>query len=130
MKSDQPGDLIGTWGHRVSNFAVDGTETGFLDFFNTYGGEPQFGAPRTEARADSGAAGTLFMDDAPLGVVRQYFQNAVFELAPDRPQPVRLRLIGQSLRDRLYPNWQGLTVFVDQEPVEKGQAIGIPDLRA
>ncbi len=127
--SDQPGDLIGTWGHRVSNFAIDGTETGFLDFFNTYGGESQFGAPRTEARPDTGAAGTLFTDDAPRGVIRQYFQNAVFELAPDRPQPVRLRLIGQKLRDRLYPAWESLAVFTDRAPVEKGQSIGIPDLR-
>lgn len=129
VMSDQPGELIGTWGHRVSNFAVDGTETGFLDFFNTYGGEAQFGAPRTEARPDTGAAGTLYMDDAPFGVIRQYFQNAVIELAPDRPQPVRLRLIGQALRDRLYPAWEGLAAFVDQVAVEKGQSIGIPDLR-
>ena len=109
--SDQPGELVGTWGHRVSNFAIDGTEIGFLDFFNTYGGEAQFGAPRTEARQDTGAAGTLYTDDAPFGVIRQYFQNAVFEYAPDRPQPVRLRLIGESLRDRLYPSWNDLPVL-------------------
>ena len=128
--SDQPGEVIGTWGHRVSNFSIDGSETGFLNFFNTYGAEAQFGAPRTEARPDTGAVGTLSMNDAPLGVVRQYFQNAVFEFAPDRPQPVRLRLIGASLRDRLYPGWEALTVFADQVPVEKGQSINIPDLRS
>ena len=127
--SDQPGVLVGTWGHRVSDFAVDGTEVGFLEFFNTYGGEAQFGAPRTEARPDTGAAGTLYTDDAPSGVIRQYFQNAVFEFAPDRPQPVRLRLIGESLRDRLYPAWNELAVFIDQPAVEHGQSVDIPDLR-
>lgn len=130
ITSDQPGELVGTWGHRVSNFAVDSTEVGFLDFFNTYGGEAQFGAPRTEARPDTGAAGTLYIEDAPLGVIRQYFQNAVFEFAPNRPQPVRLRLIGESLRNRLYPAWNELTAFSDQTPVEKGQSVAIADLRA
>ncbi|MDE2869563.1 MAG: NHL repeat-containing protein [Chloroflexota bacterium] len=128
--SDQPGVLVGTWGHRVSDFAVDGTEVGFLEFFNTYGGEAQFGAPRTEARPDTGAAGTLYTDDAPSGVIRQYFQNAVFEYAPNRPQPVRLRLIGQSLRDRLYPAWSGHPTFADQAAVEPGQSVDIPDLSA
>lgn len=128
--SDQPGELIGMWGHRVSNFAIDGAEIGFLDFYNTYGGEAQFGAPRTEARPDTGAVGTLHSADAPLGVIRQYFQNAVFEFAPDRPQPVRLRLIGESLRDRLYPSWGGLPAFADQPAVAKGQSVNIPDLRA
>ena len=128
--SDQPGALVGTWGHRVSNFAVDGTEIGFLDFYNTYGGEAQFGAPRTDARPDTGAAGTLHAADAPLDVIRQYFQNAVFEFAPDRPQPVRLRLIGESLRDRLYPAWDELPAFADQPAVERGQTVDIPDLRS
>lgn len=128
--SDQPGEVVGTWGHRVSNFAIDGTEIGFLDFYTTYGGEAQFGAPRSDARADTGAAGTLHSPNAPLGVIRQYFQNAVFEFAPDRPQPVRLRLIGESLRDRLYPSWRELPAFTDQAIVETGQAVGISDLRA
>ena len=127
--SDQAGELVGTWGHRVSNFAIDGTEIGFLEFFNTYGGEAQFGAPRTDARPDTGTAGTLSTDDAPFGVIRQYFQNAVFEFAPDRPQPVRLRLIGESLRDRLYPGWSELTAFTDQPAVQRGQSVEIPDLR-
>ena len=127
--SDQPGEVVGTWGHRVSNFAIDGTEIGFLEFFNTYGGEAQFGAPRTDARPDTGAAGTLYTDDAPLGVIRQYFQNAVFEFAPDRPQPVRLRLIGELLRDRRYPGWSELTAFTDQPAVQRGQSVEIPDLR-
>ena len=128
--SDQPGEIVGSWGHRVSNFAIDGTEIGFLDFFSTYGGEPQFGAPRTDARPDTGAEGTLHSPDAPSGVIRQYFQNAVFEFAPDRPQPVRLRLIGESLRDRLYPSWGELPAFVDQAKVEKGQSVDFLDLRA
>ena len=128
--SEQPGELVGTWGHRVSNFSIDGTEIGFLSSFNTYGGELQFGAARTPARPDTGAAGTLYMDDAPLGVIRQYFQNAIFEFAPDRPQPVRLRLIGESLRDRRYPAWSEVTAFADRPAIEKGQAVDIPQLGA
>ena len=81
--SDQPGEQVGTWGHRVSNFAIDGTEVGFLDFFTTYGGQAQFGAPRTEARPDTGAAGTLYMDDAPFGVIRPVF--------PERGVRIRAR---------------------------------------
>ena len=33
LLSEQPGLELGPWGHRVSNFAIDGTTTGFLDFF-------------------------------------------------------------------------------------------------
>ena len=128
--SDQPGELVGAWGHRVSNFAIDGTEIGFLDFYNTYGGQAQFGDPRTDARPDTWAEGTLHTADAPAGVIRQYFQNAVFEFAPDRPQPVRLRLIGESLRDRLYPSWSAIPPFTDQAAVMQGQSAEIYDLRA
>ncbi len=110
-RSTRPGQLVGTWGHRVSNVAVDGTRTGFLDFFLAYGGEPQFGAPRTEARADTGADGTVFDPDAPAGPIRQYFQNAVLEFAPTTAEPVRLRLIGESLRNRWYPAWANLPSF-------------------
>src|SRR3972149_2214469 len=46
-----PGEEHGPWGHKVSNFAVDGARTGFLDFFNDLGGVGSFGGTKTEARA-------------------------------------------------------------------------------
>jgi hypothetical protein len=52
LLSDQPGELLGPWGHKVSNYAVDGTYIGFLDFFTAFGGVPAFGYPKTDARHD------------------------------------------------------------------------------
>ena len=105
LLSDQPGIFPGPWGHRVSNFAIDGTYTGFLNFFLHYGGVPAFGYPKTEARYDDDPAATLALAGAETGVIRQYFQAAVFEHHPDDPDaPVQLGLAGDVLRDLLYPN--------------------------
>ena len=125
--SDQPGDVVGDWGHRVSNFAIDGTEIGFKDFFDRLGGRPMFGAPRSDARLDSGLSGTLFDSTAPRGVIRQYFQNAVFEYVPAALQPVRLRLLGDELRNRRYPNgaWRTIAPFASSEPISTAQQIPI-----
>ena len=104
-RSEQPGVFPSPWGLRVSNFAVDGTYTGFLDFFYRYGGVPAFGYPKTEARYDDDPAAVLRLPGAPPGVIRQYFQAAVFEHHPDDPaSPVKLGLAGDVLRDLLYPN--------------------------
>ena len=53
LLSEQPGELLGPWGHKVSNYAVDGTYIGFLDFFTALGGVPAFGYPKSEARYDN-----------------------------------------------------------------------------
>ena len=121
--SDQEGVIVGTWGHRVSNFAIDGAVTGFLDFFEAMGGSLMFGAPRTEARLDTGAPGTIIAPGAEAGVVRQYFQNAVFESWPGSGEPVQLRLLGDTLRNRQFPNdsWQLLAPFADAEFVQRGE---------
>ena len=50
LVSDQVGLPLGPWGHRVSNMAVDGTPTGFLDFFVELGGLQAFGHPKTDRR--------------------------------------------------------------------------------
>ncbi len=123
VTSTQEGAVVGTWNHRVSNFAVDGTFVGFEDFYEQYGGQAQFGAPRTEARTDTGEPGTVMDPRASRGVIRQYFQNAVLEHVPGLEPPVELRLIGDSLRDRLYPNggWRGLAPFQDAAAVEVGE---------
>jgi len=126
--SNQEGVIVGTWGHRVSNFAIDGAETGFLDFFEAFGGALAFGAPRTEARVDTGAPGTIIAPGAEPGVIRQYFQNAVFESWPHSGETVQLRLLGDALRDRKFPNgaWRALTPFLDADFVRRGEIRQFP----
>ena len=86
------------------------------------------GAPRTDARLDTGLPGTVFDPTAPRGVIRQYFQNAVFEYAPGALQPVRLLLMGDERRNRRYPDgaWQALAPFAPSEPISRAQQIPIP----
>ena len=108
------GDLLGPWGHKVSNLSVDGTQIGFLDFYNQLGGVDSFGYPKTEARADTNEAGTLHIPEATPGFIRQYFQAAVMEYHPTDPgDPVKLRLLGDDLRNKQYPNdgWQAFSAF-------------------
>ena len=124
LLSDQPGDLLGPWGHRVSDYAVDGTYTGFLDFFTALGGVDTFGHPKTEARYDDDPRAVLGIAGAPPGVIRQYFQAAVLEYHPDDElQPVKLFLLGQDVRDRLYPNqtYTTLASFGPAAPLSEGQ---------
>ena len=124
LLSDQPGELLGPWGHRVSDYAVDGTYTGFLDFFTALGGVNTFGHPKTEARYDDDPRAVLSIAGAPPGVIRQYFQAAVLEYHPDDElQPVKLYLLGHDVRDRLYPN-QTYTIiasFGPAAPLSEGQ---------
>ena len=124
LLSDQPGDLWGPWGHRVSDYAVDGTYVGFLDFFTALGGVNTFGHPKTEARYDDDPRAVLGIAGAPPGVIRQYFQAAVLEYHPDDElQPVKLYLLGHDVRDRLYPN-QTYTIiasFGPAAPLSEGQ---------
>ncbi len=108
LLSEQSGDLIGPWGHRVSNFAVDGTEIGFMDFFDSLGGVQAFGYPKTDARYDDDSRAVLNIAGATAGIIRQYFQAAVMEYHPGIG--VQLRLLGDDLRDRTYPD-QGYAVF-------------------
>jgi len=124
FRSDQAGELVGPWNHRVSNAAVDGTVTGFLDFFTTLGGADTFGFPKTEARYDVDPRAALGILGASRRVIRQYFQSAVLEFHPsDTVQPVKLRLLGDDVRDRLYPN-QTHTAFGSfgpSVPLARGQ---------
>ena len=104
LLSEQPGAALGPFGHRVSNTAVDGTEVGFLDFFEANGGVAAFGYPKTDARYDHHPQAVLQISGAASGFIRQYFQAAVLEYHPGSHQPVKLRLLGDAVRDRLYPN--------------------------
>ena len=57
---------------------------------------------------------------ATAGFIRQYFQSAVMEYHPDTPSaPVQLRLLGDDLRDKNYPNagWQSNPAFQPAAPL-------------
>ena len=122
--SEQPGLSLGPWGHRVSNFAVDGTPTGFLDFFNALGGLQAFGLPKSDARLDETPGAELGIEDADPGVIRQYFQAAVFEHRPGSSEPVHLRFLGDDARDALYPfgSHQSFQSFKSVAPLFYGQS--------
>ena len=122
LLSDQPGELLGPWGHRISNYAVDGTYIGFLDFFTVLGGEATFGLPKTDARYDDDPRAVLRVPDGDAGVIRQYFQAAVLEFHRDDPaQPVKLYLIGDALRDWRYPSYGAFVSFGSFGPLSEGQ---------
>ena len=123
LLSEQPGELAGPWGHRVSNYAVDGTRTGFLDFFEQLGGVAAFGYPKTEARYDDDPQAMLGVPGARPWFIRQYFQAAVMEYRPDYTQPVTLRHLGAELRHRGYPNRShtAFASFSSADPLTEGQ---------
>ena len=123
LLSEQPGLPLGPWGHRVSNVALDGTATGFLDFFNALGGLQAFGHPKTEARLDDASGAMLGLEDADPGVIRQYFQAAVFEHRPGSLEPVQLRFLGDDARNALYPfgSHQAFQSFQSAAPLRYGQ---------
>ncbi len=124
LLSEQPGRPMGPWGHRISNFAVDGTPTGFLDFYTALGGLQAFGLPKSDARLDDHPGATLGIAGAQPGIIRQYFQAAVFEFRPGRNQPVQLRLLGDAVRDRHYPysSHQVFASFQAAGPLSDGEA--------
>ena len=119
LLSDQPGRPMGPWGHRISNFAVDGTPTGFLDFYLEFGGLQAFGLPKSDARLDDHPGAVLAIEGADSGIIRQYFQAAVFEYRPGRQEPVQLRFLGDAVRDVLYPygSSQVIASFQAAEPL-------------
>ena len=119
------GVASGPWGHKVSNQAVDGTETGFLDFFQWLGGELSLGVAKTDARPDTGAPGTVMLPGATPGFIRQYFQAGVLEFHPEAAEKAQVALIGYNLRALAYPGeaWEGRVEFSDAEVLEAGAAL-------
>lgn len=115
-----PGQVLGPWERRVSNRAVDGTETGFADFFDRLGGVRSFGLPKTDARRDREPGAVLAIGDP--GFIRQYFQAAVFEFHPGAPDPVRLQLLGDALRDAQFAgqSWHDHPAFLASRPLVDG----------
>ena len=123
LRSEQPGLELGPWGHRVSNLALDGTPTGFLDFFTALGGVQAFGFPKTDARPDNDPRAVLHIPGATPGFIRQYFQAAVLEYDPGSAQPVKLRLLGDDVRNIVYPgdSFQAFPSFAPAQPLTAGQ---------
>jgi hypothetical protein len=121
------GVLLGPWGHRVSDRSVEGAETGFRRFYEQHGGAAAFGFPKGDARSDTNAEGTLHIKTATPGFVRQYFQAAVMEWHPGDPEPVKLRLLGDDLRDKIFPDgaWKAFRSFRDAAPLSVGAAVGV-----
>ena len=130
LLSEQPGLPLGPWGHRVSNVAIDGTPIGFLDFFTALGGLQAFGHPKSEARPDDAPGAIFNLGSAAPGVIRQYFQAAVFEHRPDSPELVHLRFLGDAARDAIYPFdiHQAFESFRSAEPLEDGQEFVLEEI--
>ncbi len=125
LPNNNSGEQSGPWGHKVSNFSVGGVRTGFLTFFDSLGGVDAFGYPKTEARVDTNAPGTVHIASATPGFVRQYFQAAVMEHHPGDASPVKLRLLGDDLRNRKYPGdaWRRFRAFNAAAQAAAGQTL-------
>ena len=125
------GTAIGPFGHVVSNTSVEGEAIGFLDAFQAFGGAAGLGFPKTEARLDTDHPGTVIDPTAEPGVIRQYFQAGVLEFAPGRTEPVRLRLSGDAVRNRVYPAglWTMIRSFRTASPWQVGDGIELESLQ-
>ena len=123
-----PGDEVGPWGHKVSDFSIEGIYTGFKGFYESLGGVQAFGYPKTDARIDTNADGTLHIQAATPGFIRQYFQSAVLEYHQGDDDPVKLRLLGDDLRNLNYPgdSWRSYAAFNDATALSEGQQYAVP----
>ena len=128
LTNPNPGDVVGEWGHKVSNYSVEGLYTGFKDFFDRLGGADSFGHAKTDARYDDHPQAVLHAPDTDLHWIRQYFQAGVLEYHPEDPgDPVKLTLLGDTLRNLQYPGeaWRGLSAFLPADPLTEGQQLSL-----
>ena len=127
LTNPNPGEEFGPWGHKVANLSVEGVEIGFADFFYRLGGVASFGFPKTDARRDDHPQAVLHDPTRPVGSrIRQYFQAAVLEYHPESSHaPVKLRLLGDTLRDSRYPGrlWRQYVAFGPEAPFAVGDRI-------
>ena len=119
-----PGEVFGPWGHKVANLSVEGVSIGFADFFHRLGGVDSFGFPKTDARRDNHDQAVLHDPGRAVDSrIRQYFQAAVLEYHPESEvSPVKLRLLGDTLRNRKYPDnsWEQYPAFSSKPPFSVG----------
>ena len=127
LTNDNPGEGFGPWGHKVANVSVEGVEIGFADYFHRLGGVDSFGFPKTDARRDDHPQTVLHDPTRSVDSrIRQYFQAAVLEYHPESSHaPVKLRLVGDTLRDSRYPDdaWRRYLAFGPEEPFAVGDGI-------
>ena len=127
LTNPNPGEEFGPWGHKVANVSVEGVEIGFADFFHRLGGVDSFGFPKTDARRDDHPQAVLHDPTRSVDSrIRQYFQAAVLEYHPESSHaPVKLRLVGDTLRDSRYPDdaWRRYLAFGPEEPFAVGDGI-------
>ena len=118
------GEVLGPWGHKVANQSVEGVSIGFADFFHRLGGVHSFGFPKTDARRDDHPQAVLHDPGRAVDSrIRQYFQAAVLEFHPESEvAPVKLRLLGDTLRNRRYPDntWEQHRAFTSKPPFSVG----------
>lgn len=126
-----PGEASGPWGHKIANLAIDGTQVGFADFYHRLGGLSAFGFPKSDARVDTNAPGTLHLAQLDPGFIRQYFQAAVFEFHPGDPgDPVKLSLLGDWVRDQLVDDFKAHIAFAAADQLHGGRLYFPPTARA
>ena len=134
LRNPNPGEAIGPWGHKVADFSAEGVSTGFADFFNRLGGVSSFGYPKTDARRDNHPQAVLHDPARPVDSrIRQYFQAAVLELHPESAvAPVKLRLLGDTLRNRKYPQstWERYPAFTSKPALTVGDEARLDLLEA
>ena len=127
LTNRNPGAALGPWGHKVANLSVEGEPIGFADFFNRSGGVDSFGYPKTDARRDNHPQAVLHDPTRPVDDrIRQYFQAAVLEYHPESPgAPVKLRLLGDTVRDSRYPygSWRQYLAFAPAVPLAAGDRL-------
>jgi hypothetical protein len=114
----RPGGVVESDGAEVSDRAVDGTVTGFRQAFDRFAGVTSLGQPLSESRPDVAKKDILTYPGINPGPIRQYFEAAVLEHAPDSDPSVRLLAAGEALREQRYPElaWLGLPAFRHYPP--------------
>ena len=99
-----PGEYSGPWGHKISNYSIEGVVIGFADFYNRLGGLAAFGYPLSDARRNYALPGHLQAPNTTQGFIRQYYQAAILEYHQGHIDFVKLTLLGDILRDILVPD--------------------------
>ena len=116
------GTVLGPWSRKISNWSIEGTETGFLDAFNEFDGIGGLGVPRTEARLETESPDSSLLPPEHPDAIRQYFTTAVLEYRESQGVGPVLVDLGVILRDQRYgiASWPGIKAFRRSAPINAG----------